>query len=131
MQVKLIREELTFRHGKTRNIKALLPYMSAISYFKLFEPKQMTYICEHIELINLPAQTFIFKQGDQEVYEYVILKGKVAKEILVPELQNIPMVLSTYTDGEQFGKCLKKPRETTCFTTEESDIFVISPALSY
>jgi len=53
--------------------------------------------------MNVPAQTFIFKQGDDEIYEYVILKGKVAKEVLVPELQNIPMVLGIYTDGEKFG----------------------------
>ncbi len=56
------------------------------------------------ELVSIPGHQVIFKQGDVGDKLYVILKGRVAVSINSPEYGNLPVVVATLNDGEQFGE---------------------------
>jgi len=46
----------------------------------------------------------IFRQGDIGDKLYVILKGRIAVEKQTKECGNLPVVVATLSDGEQFGE---------------------------
>jgi CRP-like cAMP-binding protein len=50
------------------------------------------------------GHTVIFRQGDVGDKLYLIVKGRVAVERQAPEYGNLPVVIATLGDGEQFGE---------------------------
>ena len=82
----------------------------------------------------VPSNTVIYNKGDIEDNMYVIVKGKVAVQIIKEELGNLPLVISLLGDGDHFGQLTyqegkskeKIRRKTTCITVEDSLLFVMN-----
>jgi len=71
---------------------------------KRFDENIRNKIYQTAEFVALDSQTVIIKQGDIGDKLYIILKGRVAVEITSPELANMPVVVTTLNDGDQFGE---------------------------
>jgi CRP-like cAMP-binding protein len=104
----------------------------------------------------MPGHTVIFNQGDVGDKLYVIIKGRVAVQILSVDYGRMPVVVATLCDGDQFGELslisLNKVqdnsnkqgevisierqhnefqrRKATCITVEQCDLLVLSKELS-
>lgn len=87
-----------------RNMKLMDKLIGNLKFLKRYNEDMRIKIYQHSELLSLPGQQIVFKQGDVGDKLYVILKGRIAVQINSSEYGNLPVVVATLNDGEQFGE---------------------------
>ena len=75
-----------------------------MKFFKRFDEEMRHKIYENSELLSYEGQSTVFNQGDIGDKLYVIVKGRVAVQINSKEYGNLPVVVTTLNDGDQFGE---------------------------
>lgn len=86
-----------------RNCKVLDIILRHLRYLKRHDQQVRTEIYKNAEYIEMPAQHYIFRKGDNVDYMYIILKGKVSVESTMSKYEDIQVILATLKDGEAFG----------------------------
>lgn len=84
--------------------------------------------------MRCPAGTVIFEEGDPENYQYVVVKGRISIEVKQPALGNVPIVISSLSDGQLFGvltvgkgtENFKQKRAFSAVAVEDTDILRIN-----
>ena len=87
-----------------RDVKMLDRVLKDLKFFKRFDLSQRNVIYKNADFVHLKGHKVIFNQGDIGDKLYVILKGRVAIQIQSKEYGNLPVVVATRQDGEQFGE---------------------------
>ena len=63
-----------------RNYKVLDIMMRHLRFIKRHDPEVRQSIYRNAEFIEVPAQTVIFRKGDEADYMYILLKGRISVE---------------------------------------------------
>lgn len=72
-----------------RSTKVLDIMMRHLRYLKRHDATVRAEIYRKSEFIEVPAQTYIFRKGDEVDYMYIILKGKVSVETTLSKYEDI------------------------------------------
>ena len=101
--VEMIRSQLEQKPGD-RNYKVLDIMLRHLRFIKRHDPEVRQSIYRNADFVEFPAQSVIFRKGDEADYMYILLKGRVSVESNLSQYADIPLILATCKDGEAFGE---------------------------
>ena len=78
--------------------------MRHLRFIKRHDPDVRKQIYKHSEFVEFPAQSIVFRKGEDADYMYIILKGRVSCETTHPQYRDIPSIVAAVKDGEAFGE---------------------------
>lgn len=76
-------------------------YLTEHPFLKGIDPRHITFIAGCASNKQFPEGQFIFREGEEANYFYIILHGKVAIELFTPERGSI--TIQTIGNGEVLG----------------------------
>lgn len=101
--VEMIRSQLEQKPAD-RNYKILDIMLRHLRFIKRHDPDVRQSIYRNADFVEFPAQSVIFRKGDEADYMYILLKGRVSVESTLSQYADIPLILATCKDGEAFGE---------------------------
>jgi CRP/FNR family cyclic AMP-dependent transcriptional regulator len=84
------------------------------AFFKGLEPKYLSLLAKCAKLEEFNPEEIIYREGKSARGFYLVLKGRIGKEVNVP--QRGPITVQTIEEGGVAGWCWLVPPHNNCFT---------------
>jgi CRP/FNR family cyclic AMP-dependent transcriptional regulator len=95
-------------------MKTIEQVLAEHPFFKGLEPKYLSQLVACASEQNFDAEQIIYREGKPATGFFLVLKGKVGKEMNVPHRG--PITVQTISEGEVVGWCWLIPPHNNCFT---------------
>ena len=79
-------------------------YLKRLRFFGKYPQPIRKQLLDESEIHVFEAGDTIFRQGESSPYFYVILRGSTKAILSKKDYGNIPIVVSTFYDGKEFGE---------------------------
>ena len=108
------------------NIETIRTIINKISIFGGFSDKQLNFIFKLLKKVSYRADEYIFKQGGEPDYIYIIREGRVK---IVANVKDEPMELIEFTVGDCFGEASIigiEPHSANAVAVVDTELIVLS-----
>ncbi|KAF0701253.1 Aste57867_8247 [Aphanomyces stellatus] len=130
LYVKILRKKSSAR--SKADLVSLASYLQTLKFFRALPKTFVQELCTIIEMINVDANTTIFREGEIGRLFYVVMSGSVDVKINAVDKKGGPMQtkLVNLGEGSHFGDLalIKKDglRSATVVSTEASELLIIA-----
>jgi CRP/FNR family transcriptional regulator, cyclic AMP receptor protein len=108
------------------DVESVLPILSEIAIFGGFSDRQLSEIFKYLEESIFEPGEYIFRQGDEPSYIYIVKKGKI--DLLITK-QKVILKKKTLAVGDCFGEAslmAMHHHTATAVAREDSEVMVLS-----
>eukprot|EP00928_Gymnodinium_smaydae_P009460 TRINITY_DN13548_c0_g1_i4.p1 TRINITY_DN13548_c0_g1~~TRINITY_DN13548_c0_g1_i4.p1 ORF type:complete len:946 (-),score=205.02 TRINITY_DN13548_c0_g1_i4:91-2928(-) len=98
------------RAGRSQAPDAMAPLaplydnVKSLHFFRRLQPAQAIELLNGSDLIEVSANTVIFRQGDVADFMYVVVSGSARSDLLDEEYGEHPVTVCSFYDGQLFGE---------------------------
>jgi len=131
--MQFIRVEMS-KPSASRSLSVLSTLVSRLKFFSKFKSDVREELLRLGLHLHIPAQEYVFRQGDLGSQVYVVLHGSISVWRHAAEYGSEPLIVHTLYEGDSFGELSlflaestkKLSRSASCQAAEDADLYALA-----